>query len=71
MDIVACLQVNVGNYVNNPPKKLVPEDELNDAVSNGYTDLWSLADYFGVTIDFMKKAVCFYTYGNLSTDLYF
>lgn len=52
-------------------KKLVPGDELDEAVSNGYTDLWSLADYFNVTVDFMKKAVCFYTYGNLSTDLYF
>ena len=52
-------------------KKLVPKDELDEAVSNGYTDLWSLANYFNVTVDFMKKAVCFYTYGNLSTDLYF
>ena len=52
-------------------KKLIPVDELDEAVAEGYTDIWDLADYFGVTEDFMRKAVCWYTYGNLATDLYF
>ena len=52
-------------------KKLVPEDELDQAVAAGCTDLWSLADHFGVTEEFMKKAVCWYTHGNLATELYF
>lgn len=52
-------------------KKLVPEDELDAAVAAGYTELWSLAEYFNVTEDFMKKAVCYYTNGNLAADLYF
>lgn len=52
-------------------KKLVPEDELDAAVAAGYTELWSLAEYFSVTEDFMKKAVCYYTNGNLAAELYF
>lgn len=52
-------------------KKLISEDELDEAVAEGYTEIWSLAEYFGVTEDFMKKAVCLYTYGNLAAELYF
>lgn len=47
------------------------EEELDEAVAGGHTELWDLADYFGVTEDFMKKAVCWYTYGNMAADLYF
>ena len=50
---------------------VIPADELAAAVADGYTDLWSLADYFGVTEPFMRKVVCLYTYGNLATELYF
>lgn len=46
-------------------------DELDDAVAEGHTEIWDLAEYFGVTEDFMRKAVCWYTYGNLATELYF
>ena len=52
-------------------KKLIPKDELNEAVSNGITEPWELAEYFNVTEDFMKKAVCYYTNGNLAADQYF
>lgn len=52
-------------------KKLIPVDELDEAVAAGHTELWELADYFGVTEEFMKKAVCWYTHGNLAADLYF
>ena len=52
-------------------KKLVPKDELDDAVAAGYTEIWQLADYFSVTEDFMRKAVCWYTHGNLAAELYF
>lgn len=52
-------------------KKLIPEDELDRAVADGCTDMWSLAEHFAVTEDFMRKAVCWYTYGNLATELYF
>lgn len=52
-------------------KKLIPEDELDAAVADGYTELWELAEHFGVTEDFMRKAVCWYTHGNLATELYF
>ncbi len=29
------------------------------------------ADRFGVTEDFIRKAVCLYVHGNLATELYF
>lgn len=50
---------------------LISESDLDEAVAEGNTEIWQLAEYFGVTEDFMKKAVCFYTYGNLAADLYF
>ena len=52
-------------------KHLISESKLDEAIANGYTEIWSLAEYFDVTEDFMKKVVCWYTYGNLDTELYF
>lgn len=52
-------------------KHLVPVDELDEAVADGHTELWELAEHFGVTEDFMRKAVCRYTHGNLAAELYF
>ena len=51
--------------------ELVPVSELDEAIAKGYTEIWDLAEYFGVTEDFMRKAVCWYTHGNLDIDLYF
>ena len=50
---------------------LIPVDDLDEAVAEGYTEMWELADHFGVTEEFMRKAVCYYVNGNLATDLYF
>ena len=52
-------------------QQLIPVDALDEAVADGCTELWELADRFGVTEDFMKKAVCYYTYKNMATELYF
>lgn len=52
-------------------KRLLTEQELDDAVAEGNTEIWQLAEHFGVTEELMKKAVCWYTYGNLAADLYF
>ncbi len=52
-------------------RTLIPVEELDEAVAEGHTELWDLADYFGVDEAFLKKAVCYYTYGNLATELYF
>ena len=46
-------------------KKLIPKDELEKAVKNGYSEIWELAELFQVTEDFMRKAVSWYKYGNL------
>ncbi len=50
--------------------RLIPRDELERAVEAGNTELWQLAEHFGVPEEFMKKAVCWYRHGNLASDLY-
>lgn len=55
----------------NAIRRLIPAADLDDAVAQGCTELWELAEHFGVTEDFMRQAVCLYTHGNLSTELYF
>lgn len=52
-------------------RHLIPVEALEDAVSDGYTEIWELAEKFGVTVEFMQKAVCYYVHGNLATNLYF
>lgn len=52
-------------------ERLIRPEELDDAIAMGCTDLWSLAEHFGVTEDFIRKAVCWYTHGNLAAELYF
>lgn len=52
-------------------EQLVPEDALDEAVAAGNTEIWQLAEFFGISIPLMQKAVCWYTYGNLATELYF
>lgn len=47
------------------------EEELDQAVADGFTDIWSLAERFDLTEDFMRKVVCWHTYGNLAAELYF
>lgn len=49
----------------------ITADELDDAVADGCENIWELAEHFGVTEDFMYKAVCWYVHGNLAADLYF
>lgn len=52
-------------------KRIIPVDELDEAVADGYTEIWELAEKFGVPEPFMRKAVCLYVHGNLATELYF
>lgn len=39
---------------------MIPKEKLEEAIHNGYTEIWDLADYFEVTEDFVKKAVEYY-----------
>lgn len=41
-------------------KKLLPRDELTEAMKNGYTEVWQLAEYFNVNEDLIKKAIWIY-----------
>lgn len=52
------------------PIHLFSKDELAEAVAEGNTEVWQLAEYFDVTEDFMHKTVCWYVHGNLAVDLY-
>ena len=51
--------------------QLIPVDDLDEAVAEGCCEIWDLAERFGVTEQFMKKAVCYYVHGNVATELYF
>lgn len=50
---------------------VIPVDDLDQAVAEGCTELWELAERFDVTEEFVRKAVCLYVHGNLATELYF
>ena len=52
-------------------RQLIPVEQLDQAVAEGCTEWWALADRFGVTEDFIRKAVCLYVHGNVATELYF
>ena len=51
--------------------QLVTEEALDEAVADGCCEIWELSERFGVTEQFMKKAVCYYVHGNVATELYF
>lgn len=44
---------------------LIGREALRAAVAEGYTQVWELAERFGVTEDFMRKAVRWYRDGTL------
>ena len=50
---------------------LIPVEELDDAIAEGYTEVWELAERFQVTEEFIRKAVCLYVHGNVAEELYF
>ena len=50
---------------------LIPVEELDTAIAEGCTEVWELAERFGVTEDFIRKTVCYYVHGNLAAELYF
>lgn len=43
----------------------INKEELLNLLNSGITEPWELADHFGFTEEFMKKAVHLYTQGNL------
>lgn len=46
-------------------RRLIPKDELDSAAAEGCTEPWELAERFGVTEDFMRKALSWYQRENL------
>ena len=41
-------------------KKLIPKDELERATKSGITEIYELAEYFNVTVDFLRLALWYY-----------
>ena len=52
-------------------RQIISVEDLYTAIASGYTEIWQLAEYFSVTEQFMRKAVCLYVHGNVSEELYF
>ena len=50
---------------------LIPVEELDDAIAEGCTEVWELAERFGVTEEFIRKTVCYYVHSNMAAELYF
>ena len=51
--------------------RLISPEGLVHAYLCGCRKPWELAEHFGVTEQFMKKAVCYYVHGNVAAELYF
>lgn len=51
-------------------RRLVPAEELDAAMADGCDTIPALADRFGVTEPFIRKAVCWYAHGNLAVEMY-
>lgn len=49
---------------------LVPREELQEAVTAGFSDLWSLSEYFSVSEEFMKlrRKTPAFIHGDISRD---
>lgn len=50
---------------------LISIEELDNAIAQGCTEVWELAEYFQVTEAFIRKALCWYVHGNMAAELYF
>ena len=40
--------------------RLIPIDDLHEALQNGYREIWELAEHFGVTEDFVRLTADIY-----------
>lgn len=49
---------------------LLPREELEAAVENGYTEAWQLAELFSLPEHIIRRAVWFYKHGNLAVEDY-
>ncbi len=47
---------------------VLPEEEMDRAAKDGYTEPWQLAEYFDMPEEFIKKAWCWYKHGTFDTE---
>ena len=50
---------------------LISVEDLDNAIAQGCTEVWELAEHFQVTEGFIRKALCWYVHGNMAAELYF
>ena len=50
----------------NSVQRLVPKDELDEAVRAGFTETWQLAEYFDVPVEYMCMACHWYKHNNMN-----
>ena len=43
-------------------ERLVPEENIRQAITDGYTDIWDLAEHLNVDETFLKEALQYYGY---------
>lgn len=43
-------------------ERLVPEENIRQAIADGYTDIWDLAEHLNVDEAFLKEALQYYGY---------
>lgn len=48
--------------------RLISANDLQDAVNRGITEPWELAEHFDLPEHFVRKAIHYYTHGNLASD---
>lgn len=46
-------------------KHLIPKEELDEAVSAGFCEVWELAEYFDVSCEYMARAIHWHKYHNM------
>lgn len=49
-------------------RRYLPREALLRAIRSGMTEYWQLAEHFGFTEEFVRKAVCLYFCGNLADE---
>lgn len=49
-------------------RRIIPQDELNAAIADGFTEPWELAERFGVSEQLMRRAMFYYNNGYLCQE---
>lgn len=51
--------------------RLIPAHALEETIASGVTDLHDLAAHFGVSVEFLKKAICLHYFDTMNVNSVF